>query len=747
MANALAAADAGLEMAPRSARLFLVRTQALEALGRILESRASVRAFAAGTNDVAVLSHEALLEDLYGRGAPAAYRRAVEAAPDAALLERGLEVSLRDGDADAGRWFAERLKAAGRSAIASLAVPDHAAAANELLLPGGCAALLFIARATLGTARENCLRDYAKAVVDAVRPMEPNSSRQFADTIRDYFDRLRALIDLGVKPAAGAQTTSIRLVVGDKEQQRQAERVLAIFGWQLRAKHGAVTVECGETPSQAKKQDLALALGIDQVGMQEAFAAGKPFTIEIPSERVPMLLDEKTWLASSARKEPSAGGFAEALARDASLARVYVGLSVLDERTARVLLNALGAVALAQHSGERILRHASSLAIENGVIAVPGGAPAGAAWSHLVGADPRQPEAFLRALFEKDGGLLLGFYDMLAGLDLRHQRFFTTTPKRLAGLFDPYRESSDAQHGAAGELSATTFGEFLRSVPLDTDGAVLFPGSAGVWLGLDAKRRSAAAPGNAQRKAVPEVEDEILLRLRRTHERGARAGLSELDSFLAVVRIEQHRAAPLDEESASLLARHYFEDAEFYPYFASLTALSARDLAEFFALADKLRAMAPVEANTVLGHFDSLVEILRLAVQAGAIDPPRAASLFAGLCTRLAQPTMPARSRPRRWIRSPRCSRPPTRPTAPVATWARPYESCCSGNPSPRNGTSRSVRARSTLPRGGAQRTSRCSSGSKYRGSKRSLPSPAPRFISRTIPPAASMRSRRRRRC
>ena len=92
--------------------------------------------------------------------------------------------------------------------------------------------------------------------------------------------------------------------------------------------------------------------------------------------------------------------------------------------------------------------------------------------------------------------------------------------------------------------------------------------------------------------AAPDEEDEILLRLARTK---YKATQSELDNFLAVVRIDAHRSDPLDEASALLLADHYPRSHAIYPYFASLTELSYEDFESFFMMAEKLEPLPVLE--------------------------------------------------------------------------------------------------------------------------------------------------------
>ncbi|MGD0200948.1 MAG: hypothetical protein ABSD27_09400 [Bryobacteraceae bacterium] len=631
-------AESGLAVARTSARIFLIKARALEAQGRILEARLEIKRFAPGSEDVELIRHAAWMEDLYGREAPAAYQRLAGVESSSAVLQRGLKVALRDNDLPRAGWFAEKLSAAGQREAAAIATPGVAGVRSEVLLPGGHDALMFIARGQGGSSLDHFFVDYAKAILLGHPKGNPRAGQEFSATLRDYFQRLQELCTLGQPSSGDQRVTRLVLSVTDKKQRRQTERALNLLGWKVRANKGDITVEFGEKSAQARKQDMASALGIDQVGMQDAFAEGRAYTLEIPWERVPIVLDEQTWRDEFYAKEKAFGGLAEVMARDINLARLYAGLSVLDAETARVVTQSFGLHVLAQHYSEQMIAHASSLAIENNAAAVPGGPEAFGAWAHLAGADPRQPGRFFRALFERNDGDLLAYYSTLAGLDLEHQRFYTRSSARLAKFYDLYRESPDNARAAGTVVRETSFGEFLRRVPLDTDGTVMFPGSPELWMVVKGK---AGSVGNTSRllkkihkKVAPDVEDEILLRLGRTRYTAEHTARSELENFLAVVRVEEHRDQPLDEESALLLAQHSAHYPGYYPYFAAFTALSAREFAQFFQFAEKANELHAEEANILLGHFHALMEILRLAVLTGAIEQPKATEIFGRICDR-----------------------------------------------------------------------------------------------------------------
>jgi hypothetical protein len=231
-------------------------------------------------------------------------------------------------------------------------------------------------------------------------------------------------------------------------------------------------------------------------------------------------------------------------------------------------------------------------------------------------------------------------------LDIRHQKLFTRTATRTGRFYELFKESPEVQRSAARHLKSGSFVEFLSEVPLDDDGNVDFPGSPEVWMVVKGQSHSTEHTDKLlkrlKRVVAPDIEDEILLRLARTRYKESTESHSELDNFVAVVRIDQHRTVPLDETSALLLAQHFTEDGAAYPYFAILTGLGPKEFQQFFALAAALRQMAPPERAAQLAPIESLIEIVCLAQEAGAIDEAHSAELFSRIVERFQKVTGPA---------------------------------------------------------------------------------------------------------
>ena len=168
---------------------------------------------------------------------------------------------------------------------------------------------------------------------------------------------------------------------------------------------------------------------------------------------------------------------------------------------------------------------------------------------------------FYQALLDQKSPSLLAYYYALSNLDQRHQAFFTANferTKRFDALSTTLPESQTLTGGAVAD---TSFSKLLRSVPIDDEGNVAFPGSPDLWRFAKGnsfdEKDVAGAREKTSRAAPPEVEDEILLRLLATHYKSHSVTSRELDVFLAVAGIDAHRAKPLDKESAALLAQHY----------------------------------------------------------------------------------------------------------------------------------------------------------------------------------------------
>jgi tetratricopeptide (TPR) repeat protein len=636
-----AAADAGLLLVPKSADLYIVKADAQQKQGATYSARSTLEQGAAAVTDPALLLRLAAAEDTFGGSAADAYARLAKSfgstSPEQVqALKRGITVALRDGDLDHARFFSNLLNSAGQAEFQNL-LDQPAQADTSSVVPGGLDALAFAARLQEHVSPDRFFVQFCQRVIDIVSPTSAPDKKLFIDEIQEHFERIAALEVFGKHDG---NRLVITLSPSGKNARRDSEKVLSLLGIKLRSKQGTVELNLGEKKEQAKKQDTVSALAIDTVGMEEAFRSGKPYILEIPYDRVSIYPSEKLWSDTFYAKDNSPGGFATALLRMPKMASLYIAISFLDRRTISELLSAVSLRTLYDHYSDLMYLFSPAFSLQNNRASVPGGPTAEPIWAKLAGASPQQPGPFFRALLDRDGGKLLAFYFTLSQLDARHQAFFAAHYSRTEQFYKLFASSKEMERGVSGVTSDSTFREILRSVPLDKQGRINFPGSAEVWMVAKGRTSNEAQTTKLLKrvsKAVaPEVEDEVLVRLAGTQssEHGART--SELDNFLAVSRIDVHRKQPLDEESALILAQHYSDSSSLYAYFTDLTDLGATDFRQFFLAVDRIKSHPPFEANIEIGQLHALIEWICLLNRRHVIGDSDAAQYFRQICDRFA---------------------------------------------------------------------------------------------------------------
>ena len=648
--ESLAAAEEGIAAAPKSARLYLIKAEALGRQDRYFDARQTLRDASKSVEDVELLGRLAEMEDVSGQAAPQAYMalflardKTVPHSPEPVpTLERALEVSVRDGDRQAAAFFRTRLDAAGKPALSNWLAASPEKSRTGATVPGGLQALAFIAH-TRFQSPQSFFTEYCRTLATLLETTDAKERNVYLESIRNYFQQVGELKALGKHKE---NATEIAISANNKNAREQSEKILAILGWKLKAGKTGVKLEAGERSSQARRQETASALALDEVGMQEALEAGKSFAFEIPDEAAPVLLGESTWMTAFFPKSKFSGGFAEALSTDPRVAKTYAALSTISPRAVAALTAGSDLKTLAEKHADLLFHYGSAFALQGDHAAVPGGAAAEPVWEKMVGVAPARPNEFFRALLEKDDGKLLAFFGTLGQVDVDHQRFFTRSAYRAARFYDLFRDSGDVVAGADKRARNSSFTEFLRETPLDSELHVLFPGSPEVWTLASGNSSSVSQTAKMVKKlsriTAPDQEDLILDRLARTYYTKSGEKLSELDHFLAVVRIDEHRTDPLDEASALLLAQNFGADKPIYPYFASLTGLGQAQFQHFFALMEQLSGVQRLELNVVLGELHSLIELISLAQESGSLDARTAAELFDGVCVGFSSASSPA---------------------------------------------------------------------------------------------------------
>ena len=397
--------------------------------------------------------------------------------------------------------------------------------------------------------------------------------------------------------------------LADDAGRRNAERILPLLGWKLVGQNSAYTVEPGDRPADGLRQQIPSALGIDEIAMQESLEAGREFQFTVPSENA-RLIARTAW---AGLPNISADTIAEAFSKDLRLAKVYAALATMGEETADAVIASVGLRTLTLVYPEVLASYADAFSVSQGQVATPGGAGAKFMWVKLVGASPRDPPGFFRALLQKDHGSLVAFYHALARADAAHQRFFTETVSRMEKFYAWYRDSGEVFQGMD-RRPGSWRAAFFQNLPLDEAGHVRFPGGVRAWT------------------ALSPAGDEALLDIR------------NLDALVPVARLEADRNAPLDEGSAKLLAQHFSQWHPLFPYLERLPELGSAEFQALATFTSKLTAGSKserssernAERNEVMGEWHSLVELIVLGTESRALNATRSARAFRHVCVDLA---------------------------------------------------------------------------------------------------------------
>ena len=618
-------ADNGLRLLPKSVPLLVAKEQSLERAGDIYAARRFLTRHAGEASNLELLKRRAALEDVYGGAGADSYLALVKALSDGnapqvevvAACRRGLTVSLREERMDAAQGFAEKLAGAGDRSGLDLIAPRMAASSDRVEIPGGADAFQFLlfghAHGKSEPARTLLAVAGLLANMSTPSAAKANAKTEWqilAGSVHQYFQTIASLDALGERKEHGYE---IMLSLNDKPSKQRTEKVFEILGLKLHRDKEGVSVKSAEGKSQAKKQDVLAALSVDEQGIEEALDKHKTYIFEIPFDVIPVFPSEEFWRKGFYEKERLPGGLAEAFVTDIRLPRLYVALNGMDPSAAQALIRAVSPRGLIERDSNGLWLFSTALALNGNTAEVPGGDAARPVWAALAGADPATGAVFFQALLHKDDGRLMSFFYTLAQLDVEHQRFFTRSTARAKRFYELFRSSYEMRHGGDSRVMEAGFSQFLREVPLNDDLSVDFPGAPEVWMVAKGVKVSGGSVAkmtrNMKRKAAPDDEDQILIRLATTVYKTTGRPQTELANLVVVARIDAQRTEPLSPESALLLAQGYFTHEGLYPYFVQLGDLETADYQKLLSLETKCEGVDSVTANLRLGELHGFLAI------------------------------------------------------------------------------------------------------------------------------------------
>ena len=384
---------------------------------------------------------------------------------------------------------------------------------EEAWVPGGMKAMAAIAHLDEPLTYFGFYSNYCRAIVREVSIGTTQGRPQFIQTMRAYFASIAEMSTLGERNDDG---TRITLSLATDERRRATDRVLHLLGWKLSQKDSSVTVEPGDQPEDGLRQAIPRALGIDEIGMQEALEAGREFQFEIPTENA-RLAGGEAWsaLLKDAPVPPGrrGGELRCRLAADQDLCRPE-----FDERgrgrarCSPLPISALWRPAMPMRWRATVRRSHSPAA------------PLFCRRRRSGTGRGRNCPVRIHAIRELSSARfwtsrlvrLAAFYSVLARSDSAHQRFFTKTAARAERFYAWYRQGDEFRYGQSSQVEGWRT-EFLQKVPLDDAGDVRYPGGKGAWT---------ASAGS---------DDDVLL------------SLPALETLVPIAELEQKRGRPLDE--------------------------------------------------------------------------------------------------------------------------------------------------------------------------------------------------------
>jgi len=511
-------------------------------------------------------------------------------------------------------------------------------------VPGGMKALAIAALMQEDVRADRFVAEYAASLSRNTRGSERKSREAYLKPIRRYFQNLSSL-----KALAKTTGNCIEIVLGRSGgvAADSTEKVLKLLGWRMERTAGKIRLEVSTDESEAVMQPYLTAMDVDEVRMKAALESGAPFTLRIVDQQVPVVFDEDFWLKRGPKVPTPGVGLLEAMLENLGTARLYSSLAAMNEETRNHVVRLGELTKLFERDADLLSPYGAALSLVNGRVLLPGGEIAAPVWRQFTDRRPEDPGAFIGSLLSRDDGKALAFFHLLTNLPPLQQRFFTKSKNRLDRFYQafPFTEKEDLKRHAVVRRDVH-FRDLAHELPLDDRGNIRFPGSVRLWLGVkgeaDVARQLPGRLHDVSRKVVPEIEDEVLLRMLDTRCDVDGAQFNQIEIFLALVRLESHRREPLDEPSALLLADNYPRYREVFPFFASLPDPSFGEFASFFQACRNLESLDKRMLNLALGQFQALLQLASLLFENGALADSATGAIVTSTCDLFARARQPS---------------------------------------------------------------------------------------------------------
>jgi hypothetical protein len=478
----------------------------------------------------------------------------------------------------------------GDSAAADAQAEIPASAQDTVTIPGPLRSFLRMSGISQEIAPDEVLPMLARNVF--LHGYENGRTTEFLILIDRYLHQARELRSI-------AGNNEIRVTGCD-----DAAQLIRILGYKFQ--HGCSRKNASLITEDAERSFLTLDSGFPLTDLEESLEEGKPFVYPYPATEVPVVFQQKDWIAISAWKQRQGENLLDLLLHDQSVGRLYSAMSRLEPRTRTELEHSPGL--------KRLLPLAASFDFYGGQIcipghsvAVPGDEPAEHAWQELAGASPRSPGEFVTHLLSRDRGWLAAYFDALSRLS-SDQQAHIAQGDRLHQLYDAYRSSNGGVAAYSGVFPRNAELLLLLSrVQWDPDGQPMVPGSLKVWQDVFAKQARTFGYRDWVRRAHEiQTPEKFLDALVASTNIAAETGPAQM--YLMVSAIDEHRAAGqrMSDDTVRQIAERYGEFQNWYLIFSDFPQLDDSCIHLFVNTADHVNGIpgSSLRANA-LGAFQA----------------------------------------------------------------------------------------------------------------------------------------------
>ncbi len=475
---------------------------------------------------------------------------------------------------------------------------------NSVTIPGPLRSFLRMAGISQKVSREQVLPYLARNVYEL--GYQGGRQTEFLSLLNNYIHQARELS--GFADAAGVIHIS---------NCEQAAPLLRILGYRLRQ-------NCGDSnaaliTADADRAFLTIDSGFPLTELEDALRKAQPFHYAYSSSSVPVLFNEKDWLAIDKNKSKDTPDVLTLLLRDREIARLYWALSRNDQETADTLQSSIGFKKLVLY-GDVLDFYGNHIVIRSGHVQVPGGAGAEAAWSDLVKANPQSPEDFIPKLLAKDRGWLAAYYDSLSRINLDQRSHFTKSP-RLQRCYQAFRSvaiTTDASAHAFRPAPALLI--LLTRVHWDSSDEPYVPGDLATWNKFVHEKSAYKSVRGWNKRHNIKTPEQLLETMFAFSKIPTETG--PLQAYLALSELDSKRAADkkLSPDTVMQLATNFDQFGDWYWVFAEFPDLNDASIVSFLNAAGSINGISnETLRGNAMGIFQSNIGLWQIFARQGQI--------------------------------------------------------------------------------------------------------------------------------